>query len=69
MTFEKDFSESVLRVKFRGVLRGGKGTENNWGKWIIRFNGEDCSDPGPIESLRHNKEADVDRHSSSGSVY
>ena len=37
--------------------------------WRILFNGEDCENPGKIESLHKNSQTDVDHHKASGSMF
>ena len=61
------YSWSVIKVKFRGSLRGGYGHDGSWGRWQILFNGSHCSDPGWIESLNYNSESDTSHHKSTGS--
>ena len=68
MTFVKKFDWTTLQVKFRGTLRAGYGyVTGTWAQWRILFNGNDCTDPGNIESINYNEESDTDHHKASGS--
>lgn len=49
------------------VTFGAFGATDSWDSWKIYFNGLDCADPAPIESVNHNVEANVDHHISTGS--
>lgn len=70
VTFPKLSNLSALKVKFRGVLRGGHVSEQGgWGRWKILFNGNHCRSPGKIDSIHENIELTVDHHKSSGSMY
>ena len=68
VTFTKKFDWTTLRVKFRGTLRAGYGyMTGTWAYWRILFNGNDCTDPGNIESINYNSESDTNHHKASGS--
>ena len=68
MTFVKKFGWTTLQVKFRGTLRAGYGhTTGTWAYWRILFNGNECTDPGNIESVNYNHESDTNHHKASGS--
>lgn len=61
----------MLKVKFRGVLRGAYGGEGGQKypsvRWKILFNDSHCQNPGWIESAHWNEDNDVSHHKSSGS--
>ena len=70
VSFVKNYDWTTLQVKFRGTLRSAFGpTTGPEGFWKILFNGNDCNDPGRIESAHNNQEKDVDHHKASGSMY
>lgn len=48
---------------------GGYGRINGYGRWFIRFDGEDCTNPTRIDSAHHNAEDDTDHQKSTGSKF
>ena len=54
-------------VKFRGTLNSGSSDPKPEGIWRIKFNGEDCTDPGHITSVQYNIEPNIINHRPSGS--
>lgn len=70
VTFVKKFDWTTVKVKFRGTLAAGYGHQAEpWCQWRILFNGNDCTDPGNIESINYNHENDTLHHKASGSKF
>lgn len=69
VSFEKRFTETALRVRFRGTIQGAYGSTQGWIKLQIYFNGAPCTDPGRIDFANYNFNDDVQHHKASGCKY
>ena len=67
-SFNKLHDNTALRVSFQGNVRVYG--HNQCNRWYFKFNGNECSDPLPIDSIVHNNNwvagssADIFRHHS-----